>query len=133
VAVDVIAMNSARSDLPSRKTDHAFLIFVQQLDLRYRCVPLHTIQHESGQATPDVRKMVTADSSALSNHRLMVHYECARGDQKHDATQKSFFHQRMVFFCWRAMDWTRAISYVSQATDVASRGISSFLKEFDNL
>jgi hypothetical protein len=92
VAVDVMAMNADHSCLPSKKSDSAFVIFVQPLDRRYRCLPLHVMRHESGEVTPDVQAAIAEVCEALWRHQIVVKYKCADGDKGHNEAHRKFLN-----------------------------------------
>jgi hypothetical protein len=120
VAVDAIAMNPDRSYLPTKKSDYAFVVFVQPLDRRYRCFPLHVKRKEgSGNATAEVRKAVSAVCEALSRHGIVVKYKSADGDKGHNEAHAEFFHEWYPLFeAGGDQGLKAAIDYVAKATNV---------------
>jgi hypothetical protein len=75
-----------------KKSDSAFVIFVEPLDHQYRCLPLHILWHESGQATPDVQAAIAEVCEALWKHQVAVRYKCADGDKGHKEAHRKFFN-----------------------------------------
>jgi hypothetical protein len=130
VAVDAMAMNPDRSYLPTKQSEYAFVVFVQPLNRRYRCLPLHVRQHVSGQATPDIRQAVTTVCDVLSAAGLIVKYKCADGDKGHNKAHEEFFNQ------WYALlksDGLQAvIDFVCNATNIPVSDFLHLLKNFCN-
>jgi hypothetical protein len=127
VPVDAMAMNADRSYLPSKKSDSAFVIFVQPLDRRYRCLPLHVMRHESGQATSDVQAAIAAVCEALWRHPVVVKYKCADGDKRHNEARRKNFNDWCPLLETGRLE--AALRFVSQSAKIQ---VSDFLHLFKN-
>jgi hypothetical protein len=130
VVIDAIAMNPDRSSLPSGKADSAFVVFVQPLDRRLRCFPIHVKQHESGAATPDIREILREICEALGSHRLIVKYKCADGDRGHNEAHVDFFDR--WYSIWENQGLEAALGFVSQAMYVPVGDFLHLWKNFCN-
>jgi hypothetical protein len=92
IAVDAMAMNPDSSYLPANHSDNEFVIYVQPLDRRHSCWPLHVMPHPSGRATEDVLGAMEAARAALTAQGLVVKFECSDGDAGHNQSHRAFFN-----------------------------------------
>jgi hypothetical protein len=91
IAVDAMAMNPDGSNLSANHSDNEFVIYVQPLDRRYSCWPLHVMGHPSGRATEEVLDAMETCRNALAEHGLHVKFECSDGDTGHNQSHRDFF------------------------------------------
>jgi hypothetical protein len=61
----------------------AFVIFLQPLDARLKCFPLHVMTHSSGRATGSVQEPLDDVARSVTEHDFMVKYLCVDGDSDH--------------------------------------------------
>jgi hypothetical protein len=72
VAVDAMAMTPDRSYFPGKAADYSFVISGQPLDQRLKCLPLHVITGDSGQADEKVRQAVDAVCDGLTRRGFVA-------------------------------------------------------------
>jgi hypothetical protein len=130
VAVDAMAMNADRSYLPSKKSDSVFVIFVQTLDRRYRCLPLHVMRHESGQVTPDVQAALSEVCEALLRHQVVVKYKCADGNKGYNEAHRKIFNDWCPLLETGGLG--AALRFVSQSAKVPIRDFLHLCKNYCN-
>jgi hypothetical protein len=93
LANDAMAMNPAKTSLPAADSEYMFVLYVQPLDRRYRCFPVHVMPHPSGRATEEVHDAIDRACEALTNRGLHVKFVCADGDQGYNHSHQAFFEQ----------------------------------------
>jgi hypothetical protein len=110
VAVDATAMNPSKATLPATQSENIFVLYLQPLDRRYGCWPLHVMNHPSGRATEEVTTAIDVTCKALADHGLVVKYICADGDTGHNQSHKTFFSEWYPLFLDGGLQ--AALSYV---------------------
>jgi hypothetical protein len=91
VAVDAMAMSPDRSHLPGKTADDSFVIYGQPLDRQFRCLPLHVITGDFGQATEKVRAAMEAVCNGVSRPGFVVKRLCTDGYPGYHAAHRKFF------------------------------------------
>jgi hypothetical protein len=91
LAIGAMAMTAQRTSLPSAGQEIAFVIFLQPLDARSSCFPLHVMTHSSGRATGPVREALDDVTGLVTEHGFMVKYLCANGDSCHHRQHLEYF------------------------------------------
>jgi hypothetical protein len=130
VAVDAMAMSADRSCLPGKAADHSFVIYGQPLDRRYRCLPLHVITAESGQASEEVRAVVDEVCIRLRSRGLIVKYLCTDGDPGYNKYHTTFFAEWYTRFLDGGL--SSALDHASQNTILPAGDFLHLWKLFCN-
>jgi hypothetical protein len=130
VAIDAMAMNSDRSTLPASEADYVFVIFAQPVERHFHCLPIHVIQHDSGQSTPDVRNAMAIVCDSLSRHGCIVKYNCADGDRGYNEMHLRFFLEWYPILQQRGL--AEAVDFVSHSSNVPVGDFLHLWKNFCN-
>jgi hypothetical protein len=130
IAVDAMAMNPDSSYLPANHSDNQFVIYVQPLDRRYSCWPLHMMAHPSGRATEDVLDAMKAAREALTAQGLVVKFECSDGDAGHNQSHRDFFGEWYQHFLDNGL--TGALEYAAGRDAIPAGDFLHLLKTFLN-
>jgi hypothetical protein len=93
LAVDAMATTPDRAYLPSAHATYAFVFYVQPLDQRLKCWPLHVLPHLNGRATDDVVTLIDDLCDRLHHQDITVKYVCTDGDGGHNNRHLTFFRQ----------------------------------------
>jgi hypothetical protein len=91
LSVDAMALNSDGSQLPGNDSQNAFVFYVQPLDARFKCFPVHVISHPSGRATAPIQTAMEMIGEAIIAQGLHLKYLCADGDSCHNRRHFDFF------------------------------------------
>jgi hypothetical protein len=130
IAVDAMAMNPDRSYLPANHCDNEFVIYVQPLDRRYSCWPLHVMPHPNGRATSDVFDAVKQAREALSVEGLIVKFECSDGDAGHNQSHRDFFREWYPHFIEKGLEG--ALDYAGGRDNIPVGDFLHLVKTFLN-
>jgi hypothetical protein len=93
VSCDAMAMNADGSTLPAEDSQDAFVIYGQPLDRRQRCMPLHVIPAESGQARQEVQDCIDSVCDSVEERGLNCRFVCSDGDRGYNPRHAQFFDQ----------------------------------------
>jgi hypothetical protein len=69
------------------------VIYLQPLDARLKCFPLHLMTHSSGRVTRPVQNAVDSVARSVTKHGFMVKYLCADGDSCHHRRHVEYFQR----------------------------------------
>jgi hypothetical protein len=111
LAIDAMAMTAQhstaqRTSLPSGGQQIAFVIFLQPLDARFKCFPLHVMTHSSGRATGPFQEALDSITRSVTEHGFMVKYLCVDGDSCYHRRDLEYFHRWYSILIERALSST---------------------------
>jgi hypothetical protein len=93
LAVDAMSINPDRSPGPGAATENAFVFYIQPLDARFKCFPVHVITQPSGRATAPIQAALDKVGEAAIAEGLSVKYLCADGDSCYHRRHLEFFRR----------------------------------------
>jgi hypothetical protein len=130
IAVDAMAMNHDSSYLPGKDSENEFVIYVQPLDRRYSCWPLHVMPHPSGRATEEVLGAMKAARDELTAQGFVVKFECSDGDAGHNQSHRAFFSEWYPHFLDNGLKG--ALDYAAGRDAIPAGDFLHLLKTFLN-
>jgi hypothetical protein len=98
VSIDAMAMSPDGSTLPKADSEYAFVIYGQPLDRRKKCMPLHVVKAQHGQATDHVQSILNQVCSNLAEREVTVRYVCSDGDRGYNKRHGAFFAEWFPIF-----------------------------------